>query len=58
MKLSKPKKTESAHVRFPQKTKVAIEDQAAKNFRSFQDEVVALCAEALHARKYSISDYV
>lgn len=58
MPKSKPKKTESIHVRFPEKTKVMIEDQAKKNFRSTQDEVVALVAEAIHAREYSIEKYI
>lgn len=56
--MSKPKKTESIHVRFPEKTKVLIEEQSKKNFRTTQDEVVALVSEALHMRDYSIQKYV
>lgn len=54
----RPKKTESIHIRFPEKTKVLVEGEAKRNFRSFQDEVIALVAEALHAREFNIEKYI
>lgn len=41
----------------PDKLKVAIEEEAAKNYRTFQDEAVFLISEAVHARRFSIRNY-
>lgn len=50
-------KDKSAHIRMPDRLKVSIEEEAAKNFRSFQDEAVMLIAEAVHARRFNVRNY-
>ncbi len=51
------KKDKTISVRIPEKTKRLIEEEADKNTRVFQDEVLVLITEALHGRKYNIKQY-
>lgn len=51
------KKDKPLSIRLPEKTKRLIDEEADKNTRDFQDEILVLITEALHARKYSIKNY-
>jgi len=51
------KKDKNLSIRLPEKTKRLIEEEADKDTRPFQDELLVLITEALHARKYSIKNY-
>jgi len=51
------KKDKNLSIRLPEKTKRLIDEEADKNTRAFQDELLVLITEALHARKYSIKNY-
>lgn len=52
------KKSKPTAIRLPEKTKRLIEEEADKNTRNFQDEVLVLITEALHQRKYNIKNYL
>lgn len=52
------KKDKPISIRLPEKTKRLIEEEADKNTRAFQDELIVLLTEALHQRKYNIRNYV
>ena len=54
----KQKKGQPISVRFPDKVKRAVEDEAARNMRSQQDEILRLVIEALHVRKFNPNDYL
>lgn len=51
------KKDKPLSIRLPEKTKRLIAEEADKNTRDFQDELLVLIAEALHQRKFSIKNY-
>lgn len=53
----KSKKDKPLSIRIPEKTKRLIDEEADKNTRTFQDEVIVLITEALHQRKYNIKNY-
>lgn len=52
------KKDKSIAIRIPDSLKRQIQDEAEKNIRTFQDETVILLAEAIHARKFNIKNYL
>ncbi len=51
------KKEKTTCMRLPEKTKRLIEEEAERNTRTIQDEILVLISEALHARKFSIRNY-
>jgi len=52
------KKTKPISLRLPEKTKRLVAEQADKNTRTFQDEIIVLLTEALHNRNFNIKNYV
>jgi predicted DNA binding CopG/RHH family protein len=57
MTFQKQKKDKSLHIRLPDKLKVAVDEEARKNYRTFQEETLVLLSQALHQRKYDIKDW-
>ncbi len=53
-----PKKDQGRAIRFSTSQKRLIDEEAEKDMRTWQDEVRVLVAEALHARKFNIKNYI
>ena len=56
--MPKSKKDKPLSIRIPDRTKRLIEEEADKNMRTFQDEIIVLITEALHIRKFNIKNYL
>lgn len=52
------KKDKPISIRLPEPLKRQIQDEAEKNIRAFQDELIILLAEAIHIRKFNIKNYL
>lgn len=56
--MEKPKRTNAVSLKLSDKMKVAINEEALKNVREINQEIVILLAEAIAHRKCRPTDYL